>query len=183
MLSVEFTITKRFPGVVALDDVIVRDRGGHVPRALRRERRRQEHARQDAGRHLTARRAASSLIDGRPFSFASPTQAPRGRRRDGPPGARVLREPVGRRESLPRRAARRARASSSRRADARAGAAAMLAAIGAALDVERPVGDADASASSRCCRSPRPSAAARGSSSSTSRRAACRSTRPSGCSR
>ena len=60
----------------------------------------------------TRRTRAASLIDGQPVRFASPTRRARRRRRDGAPGARVLREPVGRREPLPRHAARDAAASS-----------------------------------------------------------------------
>ena len=51
-------ISKRFPGVQALDRR--RSRSPRVvPRALRRERRGQEHARQDPRRHLRARRRAA----------------------------------------------------------------------------------------------------------------------------
>ena len=55
----------------------------------------------------------------------------RGRRRHGPPGARVLREPLRRRESVSRRAAHR-RADSSTAREMRRRAERMLAAIGAA---------------------------------------------------
>ena len=63
-----------------------------------------------------------------------------GRHRHGPPGAGVLREPVGRREPLPRRPARRAGCSSSR-GEMERRARAMLAAIEAPIDVRRLVGE------------------------------------------
>ena len=85
----------------------LRDRRRLLPRALRRERRRQEHARKDPRRHLPpgrrprrARRRARRL--------RGPQRGARRRHRHRPPGARVLREPVGGREPLPRRAARAA---------------------------------------------------------------------------
>ena len=78
------------------------------------------------------------------FGAAGALQRPRAgarrRRRHGPPGARVLREPVGRREPLSRRAAGAARFVSTR-GDAARAPSAMLAAIGARIDVRRRVGE------------------------------------------
>ena len=78
-----------------------------VPRAVRRERRGQEHAGQAAGGHRAARRGRDR---GRRAGRALRGSARRlaRRHRHGPPGAGVLREPVGRREPLPGRPARRA---------------------------------------------------------------------------
>ena len=53
----------------------VRRRAGHVPRDLRRERRGQEHARQDARRHSRARRRRDLCSTARACRFASPRDA------------------------------------------------------------------------------------------------------------
>ena len=78
----------------------VRDRRGILSCALWRERRGKEHAGQAAGRYLHARRG-SYHHRRRAGPFYQPDRCAQVGRRDGPPGALVLREPVGRRESLP----------------------------------------------------------------------------------
>ena len=129
------------PACVALDGRQLRRRGRLVPRALRRERRRQEHARQDPRRHSRARRRGD-LLDGAPVRFAPPRDALRRRRRDGAPGARVLRQHDGRREPVPRRICRTARSSSIARRDARrARAHARRDRRRSILDVDRLVGE------------------------------------------
>ncbi len=55
-------MTKRFGEFIALDDVSLKVAPGDVPRAARRERRRQEHARQMHHGLLPARRAARSSV-------------------------------------------------------------------------------------------------------------------------
>ncbi len=59
-------IVKRFPGVVALDDVSVEIAAGSLPCALRRERRRQEHARARSSPASTRRTPAGCSIFGKP---------------------------------------------------------------------------------------------------------------------
>ena len=65
-------MTKRFGAFTALDDVSLKVTAGHVPRAARRERRRQEHARQMHHGLLPARRrpgawsATSEQVDRQP---------------------------------------------------------------------------------------------------------------------
>ena len=109
-----------------------------MPRAVRRERRRQEHARQDPRRHPRARQRPDppGWTAGR--ASPSPTEALAAGVGDGPSGARVLREPDRRREPLPRLAAR-ARPGSSRGARCGAAPTEMLAPIGAD-DRRRPRG-------------------------------------------
>ena len=77
-----------------------RGRGRALPCAVRRERRGEEHARQDPRRHL---RADAGRIDdrGRAVRFGGRREALAAGIGDGAPGARVLREPLGRREPLP----------------------------------------------------------------------------------
>ena len=83
-----------------------------LPRALRRERRGEEHAREDPRRDLRAGRGPASCSTAQPVAFAGPRDAHGGRARDGASGARVLREPLRRREPLPRRLCRGAGRSS-----------------------------------------------------------------------
>ena len=129
------TSRKRFPGVLALDDVTLRDRRRVVPRAVRRERRGQEHARKDPRRHPRRRRRPRRRLRRR-------RSASRARATRSPPAsawctrssrsARTCRSP---RTSVSGRCRRRAGSSSRARCGARA--TAMLAAIGA-HDRRRP---------------------------------------------
>ena len=128
-------ITKRFPGVVALGTFRSKSRR-ELSRGLRRERRRQEHARQAARRHRSSGRGHDRT--GRPRgAIRQPGRGARRRRGDGAPGARVLRQPLGGREPLPRAAAVALDDRRSRR-DARARAE-LLAEIGAEIDPARPM--------------------------------------------
>ena len=65
------TSPRTFPGVRALDGVSFDLRAGRDPRALRRERRRQEHAHQDALRRLPARAATAARSARRRAACAS----------------------------------------------------------------------------------------------------------------
>ena len=83
------------------------DRRGDLPCALRRERCRQEHARKDPRRHLSARwRPRRGVRHARRFFRAA--AGARRRHRHRPSGARVLRQPLGGGEPLSRGAARAA---------------------------------------------------------------------------
>ena len=158
MLSVQ-RVTRRYPGVVALDDVSFEIRGrrratrsaGRTAPARARSARSSPAAYAPDWRHRasTARRSGS----------ASPSDARARGHRDGPSGARVLREPVGGREPLSRSAARARRARRPRR-DAPPGERSSRG--DRRGDRSGPSGRrVDASASSSCSRLPKPSAAAR----------------------
>ena len=126
---------------LALEDVSFDDRRGLVPRAVRRERRRQEHARQDPRRHPSRRTRGRVLVDGARGRLRGPAA------RRSPPGIGMVHQELAFCEnlsvaenlclgSLPARGGVRvARARCARRADE------MLAAIGADIDVRRRVGE------------------------------------------
>ena len=134
-------ITKRFPGVQALDDVSASRSPRVVPRALRRERRGKEHAREDPRRHPRARRGRDRSSTGSAVQLREPARRAGRRRRHGAPGARVLREPVGRREPLPRRAAVARGLFVDRAARCAARATRCSPRSTRRLDVRRPVGE------------------------------------------
>ena len=107
-------ITKEFPGVKALSDVILTVRARRDPRHLRGERRRQVHPDEGAlgrlpVRHLRRRDRSSRAQLVRVQRH--PRQRAR-RHRDHPPGARAHPRAVDRREHLPRQRADQAAASS-----------------------------------------------------------------------
>ena len=119
-------ITKRFPGVR-------RARGRQLRRRARARATRcaartaRARARSERSSPASTRPTPGEMLDRRAAgALRQPARRARRRRRHGAPGARVLRQPVGGREPLPRRAAarggfvdrgamRRARASSARR--------------------------------------------------------------------
>ena len=114
--------------------------------------------------------AGRLFVDGREVAFDGPRDALAAGVGHGASGARVLRQPLRRREPVPRARFRRARGFVERGELSRR-ASAMLAEIGVELDVLRPLGELTRR-NNRSCRSRRPSAAARVSSCSTSRQAA-----------
>ena len=118
----------------------LRHRARLVPRALRRERRRQEHARQAAGGDLTSPTAGEILVDGQPVRFASPARRARGRAWGWStrswPSARTSRWP---RTSAWARC--RARGPFVDRAEVERRGARALDAIEASIDVHRLVGE------------------------------------------
>ena len=94
-------ITKRFPGVVALQDVSLHLRRGRGAGAHRRERRGQVHAHEGAGRGLRARRGRDPASTARPCASASVRDARRAGHRADPPGADAGAQPRRRRQHLP----------------------------------------------------------------------------------
>ena len=164
-------VSKRFPGVHALERRLARDRRGLVPRALRRERRGQEHARQDPRRHSRARRRTTVRARDARCTSTGPRDALAA-------GVGMVHQELAFCDNLSvaenlclGATARSARLRRSRRrwSGARRRCSPRSAHD---LDVEPPIRRAVDRRSSRWCRSPPPSAAARASSSSTSRRAA-----------
>ena len=119
-----------------------RSRPARVTRSAARTARARARSARSSPASISPTRAARSSTAAR-CSFAEPARRARRRRRDGAPGARVLRQPLGRREPLPRRAAgARPRSSIARRDGARAPQRCSRE-IGAPLDVRRPVGELD----------------------------------------
>ena len=72
-------VSKRFPGVLALDDVSFSAARGGGARPGRRERRRQVHPHQGADRCVPAGRGRDCVYDGRPVRFARPLRGAAGR--------------------------------------------------------------------------------------------------------
>ena len=96
-------ITKRFPGVLANDDVsfeVARRRGA---RPARRERRRQDARCRTSSPASTGRTRARSRSTARSSSFTAPREAIDGGDRDGAPALPARRHVHGRRERRPRR--------------------------------------------------------------------------------
>ena len=95
-------ITKRFPGVVALQDVSLHLRRGEVLALTGENGAGQVHADQDAGRRPARRTRARSWSTAAPVRFAvRPRRAAAGHRAH-PPGADAGAEPRHRRQHLPR---------------------------------------------------------------------------------
>ena len=129
------TSPSAFPACRRSRDVSLEIAAGRVTRSAARTAR----ARARSGRFspaFTRRTSGRSFVDGARGALRRPARRARRRRRDGAPGARLLRQPVGRRESLPRRRSRRGAASSiATRCDRRA--TALLAEIGARRSTSR----------------------------------------------
>ena len=79
------SVTKEYRGMPALTECQFRSARGRDPRSSRRERRGKIDADQNHGRRDEPS-SGKMILDGQPFSFATPARGARQRRRNGVPG-------------------------------------------------------------------------------------------------